>query len=98
MALNSTTLEHLELANQIRTARARHLRDISAGRTTAAETIKQPPDYMKTCELSRVLRAMPHWGTKKANTLCARLGVAPNRRLEAIGFTMRHQIASRIPS
>ncbi len=82
-------LDALERANDVRTKRAAHKRDLKGGRCTIHELLLEPPAYMHTAKVFDILLAVPTVGRVKANKIFRQCGVSPSKTIG--GMTQRQR-------
>jgi hypothetical protein len=94
--VSAQALAALEVANEVRSARARSKREIEqaskdrAGRL-AAEVVLSPDVEWRSAPVSELLRSVRGFGPAKIGRVCGRVGVDPSQRLD--GFTARQRLA-----
>lgn len=69
-------LEALQLANEVRFARARLKDQIRRGHIDACDILRDPPDYAATMRVAVLLAAQPGWGPSKTNRAMIRTQIA----------------------
>lgn len=94
--VSAQALAALEVANEVRSARARAKREIEqaardrAGRL-AAEVVLAPGDEWQSAPVSELLRCIRGFGPAKVGKVCSRVNVDPSLRLGM--FTARQRLA-----
>lgn len=89
-------MDALEVANDVRTRRARLKKDLRAGRTTIQDVLLEPPEWCATAKLMDVLLATPKYGRVKVNKLLRTVGVSPSKTVGGLSQRQRTEIVSMI--
>lgn len=82
-------MEALELANRVRCYRAQLKRDIRAGRKSALDILRNPPEEVETMKVWDLLLAMPRVGQTKANKFLWRTRTSPSKTLGGLSIRQR---------
>lgn len=82
-------MEALQLANEIRTYRARLKQDVAARRRDFGSLLMRPPEKAQTMKVWDLMLAIPGIGRGKADRALRRARVSPSKTLS--GLTMRQR-------
>jgi hypothetical protein len=74
-------LRALELANQVRTARAALKREVTSGRRQAAEVIRHCPSEAETMPIFELLTAQRRWGSARTRRFLTAWGVDEKKKI-----------------
>jgi hypothetical protein len=74
-------MEALELANQVRSARAALKREVTSGRRKAAEVIRHCPSEAETMPIFELLAAQRRWGSARTRRFLTAWGVDENKKI-----------------
>jgi hypothetical protein len=88
-------LRALQLANEIRSARAQLKKDLASGRIEPALILAQPPECLRTARVRDVLLALPKIGSVKAGRILADCGIAHSKTLGALTERQRTELLNR---
>jgi hypothetical protein len=81
--------EALALANRIRTQRAQFKAHLRQGRASIAVVLADPPAYLATARIAKLLVALPGYGPKKAERLLASCQVSPRKTVAGLSERQR---------
>lgn len=87
-------LDALELANEIRSHRARLKREMRAGRIGVVDLLDDP--LCETMKLWDALVAQPKIGRVKANRVLQRLTISPSKTLGGLSPRQRRQLLEHL--
>jgi hypothetical protein len=88
-------LRALQLANEIRSARAQLKKDLASGKIDPAQILAQPPEYLRTARVRDVLLALPKIGSVKAGRILADCGIAHSKTLGGLTERQRTELLNR---
>ena len=82
----------LALANRIRAQRALLKAELKQGRTSIAVVLGEPPAYLATARIAKLLAALPGYGPKKVERLLARCQVSPRKTVAGLSERQRREL------
>ena len=88
-------LRALQLANEIRSARAQLKKDLASGRIELAQILARPPECVRTARVRDVLLALPKIGSVKAGRILADCGIAHSKTLGSLTERQRTELLNR---
>lgn len=89
-------LTSLELANEIRFARARLKKQIAAGQVSAVDTLQTPPGYAHTMKVATLLDAIPGWGPRKVQKTLRRVKIADGKTVGGLTAMRRNMLVAHL--
>ncbi len=87
-------LEALQRANDIRSRRAQLKRDLKAGRTSIADLLLDPPDYVQTAKVFDLLLAVPKYGRVKVTKILSLCRISPSKTLGGLSERQRGELVA----
>jgi hypothetical protein len=88
-------LRALQLANEIRSARAQLKKELASGKIELAQILAQPPESVRTARVRDVLLALPKIGAVKAGRILAECGIAHSKTLGGLTDRQRTELLNR---
>ena len=88
-------LRALQLANEIRSARAQLKKELASGKIELAQILAEPPECVRTARVRDVLLALPKIGAVKAGRILAECGIAHSKTLSGLTERQRTELLSR---
>lgn len=88
-------MEALQRANDIRMRRAQLKKELKNGDVNIVDTLRNPPEYLKTAKVLDILLSVPKFGRVKGSNLLTRCrisqaktvgGLSDRQRAELIAF------------
>lgn len=89
-------MQALKRANEIRLKRSRLKRELATKRAHLAQVLRDPPDFMASCDVLSLLLAAPRLGSYKARSVLVRAGVRETTTLERLTERQRSVLLSEI--
>ena len=90
-------MEALHNANEIRSKRAKLKRDLKAGKTTPAEVIANPPEWLLNAKAYDVILATPKFGRVKTNRLFQQCRISPSKTIGGMTDRQRDELRGHLP-
>jgi S13-like H2TH domain len=87
-------MEALQRANDIRSRRAQLKRDLKAGRTSIANLLLNPPDYVLTAKVFDLLLAVPKYGRVKVSKILSLCRISPSKTLGGLSERQRGELVA----
>ncbi|MGH2870987.1 MAG: integration host factor, actinobacterial type [Solirubrobacteraceae bacterium] len=87
-------MEALQRANNIRSRRAQLKRDLKAGRTSIADLLSKPPDYVQTAKVFDLLLAVPKYGRVKVTKILSICRISPSKTLGGLSERQRGELVA----
>ncbi|MHB1570136.1 MAG: integration host factor, actinobacterial type [Solirubrobacteraceae bacterium] len=87
-------MEALQRANDIRSRRAQLKRDLKAGRTSIADLLLDPPDYLLTAKVFDLLLAVPKYGRVKVSKILSLCRISPSKTLGGLSERQRGELVA----
>ncbi len=84
----------LQVANDVRSRRAKLKRDAKAGRVNLLDVLTEPPEFVHSMRAFDLLLAMPKVGRVKANKALMMLRVSPSRTVGGLSDRQRRELAN----
>ena len=84
--------EALALANRIRSQRALLKADLKRGGTSLVAVLGNPPGFLATARVAKLLLALPGYGPRKVERLLARCQVSPRKTVAGLNERQRHAL------
>ena len=81
-------------ANAVRQRRAQLKRDLKAGACAIDELLADPPAFVHTANVVKLLLALPKYGPVKVNKLLARCRIAPSKTIGGLSQRQRDELAA----
>jgi hypothetical protein len=88
------SLDALKRANEFRTQRARHKRDLKAGRTQIHGLLLDPPEWLATAKVFDLLLAVPKYGRVKVNRILTQCRISPSKTVGGLSERQRNELVS----
>src|SRR5687767_1444938 len=85
-------LDALNRANDVRTKRAKHKKDLKAGRASIHDALTDPPEYLLTAKLFDLLLAIPKYGRVKVNKVLTQCRISPSKTLGGLSERQRNEL------
>jgi hypothetical protein len=82
----------LALANRIRAQRALLKAELKQGRVSIVVVLGDPPAYLATARIARLLMALPGYGPKKVERLLACCQVSPRKTVAGLSERQRDEL------
>jgi hypothetical protein len=79
----------LALANRIRAQRAILKADLKRGDVSIVTVLGDPPAYLATARIAKLLAALPGYGPKKIERLLTRCQVSPRKTVAGLSVRQR---------
>ena len=89
-------MDAMQRANEIRTQRAQHKRDLKGGRVSIHTLILSPPKYLETAKVLDLLMAVPKYGRVKANKVLATCRISPSKTIGGLSARQRDELVSAL--
>jgi hypothetical protein len=86
----------LQLANEIRTKRAAHKRELKAGRASIHLLLMNPPDYMETAKVFDILLSVPKYGRVKVSKVLQVCRISPSKTIGGMSERQRAELVSML--
>src|SRR3569623_1012577 len=87
-------MDALQRANDIRTRRAKLLKDLKAGRVSIQALLLDPPEYVLTAKVFDMLLAVPKYGRVKANRILNQCRISPSKTIGGLSERQRTELVS----
>ena len=87
-------MEALQRANDIRSRRAQLKRDLKAGRTSIANLLLDPPEYVMTAKVFDLLLAVPKYGRVKVSKILSLCRISPSKTLGGLSERQRGELVA----
>lgn len=87
-------MEALQRANDIRSRRAQLKRDLKAGRTSIADLLLDPPEYVMTAKVFDLLLAVPKYGRVKVTKILSLCRISPSKTLGGLSERQRGELVA----
>jgi hypothetical protein len=78
----------------VRQQRAQLKRDLKAGARAIDAVLADPPAFVHTANVAKLLLALPKYGPVKVNKLLARCKIAPSKTIGGLSQRQRDDLAS----
>lgn len=93
-ATKHRSMEHLQLANEVRLARSQVFADLKNGKVTLAQAFEH--EALRTAQIYKVLRARHRWGEERVRRLLVRLGISETREVQFLTERQKERIIEEI--
>jgi hypothetical protein len=94
--LDPTILEHLALANEVRSKRASDKKKLKAGKLDPTGILEDPPRHWSTAEIIDLLIVLPRVGRVKAQKWLQAERVDPSTPIGQISLVKRRHLAYHV--
>jgi hypothetical protein len=78
----------------VRRQRAQLKRDLNTGAYAIEELLADPPAFVQTANVAKLLVALPKYGPVKVNKLLARCRIAPSKTIGGLSQRQRDELTS----
>ena len=89
-------LDALKRANDIRTRRAQHKRDLKGSRVSIHQLLLDPPAYVETAKVFDILLAVPKYGRVKANKVLTQCRISPSKTIGGLSERQRSELVAML--
>lgn len=89
-------MKALDLANNVRRARAQLKRGIGSGRTTVAEVILRCPWEAASMTIAELLESQRGWGATRSGNFLAGFGVSETKTIGSLTERQRNVLAAAL--
>jgi hypothetical protein len=87
-------MQALELANQVRLARARLKRRVLSGELTAADVIQNCPPEAESMPIADLLTSQRRWGSTRCHRFLASVSMSENKTIGSMTERQRRALAA----
>jgi hypothetical protein len=94
MGDGSQCLRALELANNVRVARAALKRRVGAGQVSAGEVLLSPPREAASMPMEDLLRSQRGWGRRRTHVFLVPFGISENKTIGSLTDRQRSALAA----
>jgi hypothetical protein len=84
----------LEMANEIRTQRARLKKDLKAGKTKIDVLLLDPPEWLGSAKVFDIILAVPKYGRVKVNRILNQCRISPSKTIGGLSERQRAELVA----
>ena len=84
----------LELANEIRTQRAKLKRDLKAGKISIDQLLLSPPEWLGSAKVFDIILAVPKYGRVKVNRVLNQFRISPSKKIGGLSVRQRAELVT----
>ncbi|MBA2766090.1 MAG: hypothetical protein H0U33_03830 [Solirubrobacterales bacterium] len=86
--------EALDVANGVRSKRARLKRSLRAGQAAIYPYLLEPPEWLKTAKVADMLIAIPKYGAVKVSKALTQCRISPSKTFGGLTERQRNDLAA----
>ncbi len=84
----------LEMANEIRTQRAKLKKDLKAGKTKIDVLLLDPPEWLGSAKVFDIILAVPKYGRVKVNRILNQCRISPSKTIGGLSERQRAELVA----
>jgi hypothetical protein len=84
----------LEMANEIRTKRARLKKDLKAGKVKIDVLLLDPPEWLGSAKVFDIILAVPKYGRVKVNRILNQCRISPSKTIGGLSERQRAELVA----
>ena len=84
----------LELANEIRTKRARLKKDLKGGKVKIDQLLLDPPEWLGSAKVFDIILAVPKYGRVKVNRVLNQCRISPSKTIGGLSERQRAELVT----
>lgn len=92
----SQRMAALQLANEVRSERARIKRDMKAGRRQFQSLLLDPPPSVETAKVVDLMLSMPRYGRVKVSKVLHQCRISPSKTVAGLSERQRHELIAAL--
>ena len=84
----------LEMANEIRTQRAKLKKDLKAGKVKIDVLLLDPPEWLGSAKVFDIILAVPKYGRVKVNRILNQCRISPSKTIGGLSERQRAELVA----
>jgi hypothetical protein len=84
----------LEMANEIRTKRAKLKKDLKAGKVKIDVLLLDPPEWLGSAKVFDIILAVPKYGRVKVNRILNHCRISPSKTIGGLSERQRAELVA----
>ncbi len=84
----------LEMANEIRTKRAKLKKDLKAGKVKIDVLLLDPPEWLGSAKVFDIILAVPKYGRVKVNRILNQCRISPSKTIGGLSERQRAELVA----